>query len=155
MKHKLKCKKYFMFSYQDRLMPHLAVLLDGCSFGSVNLVAVQLFSGEAIDNIMLRLWKFSDFCSRHNVGVAGDDIMFHIQVVNVLHASCEPVRISSKKKPRGQLVRSPAMWLWHYLYINLRAFNTGHTYLYSVRQIHISTWFYKWHKCERYAFACW
>ena len=28
----------------------------------------------------LQLWKFSDFCSRHTVGVAGDDIMFHILV---------------------------------------------------------------------------
>ena len=29
---------------------------------------------------MLRLWTFSDFRSRHIVGVAGDDIMFHILV---------------------------------------------------------------------------
>ena len=28
----------------------------------------------------LWLWKFSDFCSGHTVGVAGDDIMFHILV---------------------------------------------------------------------------
>ena len=28
----------------------------------------------------LRLCKFSDFCSRHTVGVAGHDIMFHILV---------------------------------------------------------------------------
>ena len=37
---------------------------------------------DAIDNVTLRLWKFSDFCSRHTVGVAGDDIMFHILVFN-------------------------------------------------------------------------
>ena len=37
---------------------------------------------DCIDNVTLRLWKFSDFCSRHTVGVAGDDIMFHILVEN-------------------------------------------------------------------------
>ena len=36
---------------------------------------------DGIDNVMLRLSKFSDFCSRHTVGVAGDDIMFHILVI--------------------------------------------------------------------------
>ena len=35
---------------------------------------------DGIDNVTLRLWKFSGFCSRHIVGVAGDDIMFHILV---------------------------------------------------------------------------
>ena len=34
---------------------------------------------EGIDNVTLRLWKFSDFCSTHTVGVAVDD-MFHILV---------------------------------------------------------------------------
>ena len=38
---------------------------------------------DGIDNVTLRLWKFSDFCSRHIVGVAGDDIMFHILVSHV------------------------------------------------------------------------
>ena len=38
---------------------------------------------DGIDNVTLRLWKFSDFCSRHTVGVAGDDIMFHILVAIV------------------------------------------------------------------------
>ena len=37
---------------------------------------------DGIDNVTLRLWKFCDFCSRHIVGVAGDDIMFHILVRN-------------------------------------------------------------------------
>ena len=36
-----------------------------------------------IDNVTLRLWRFSDFCSRHTEGVAGDDIMFHIPVLSV------------------------------------------------------------------------
>ena len=40
---------------------------------------------DGIDNVTLRLWKFSDFCSRHTVGVAGDVIMFHILVIT---ASC-------------------------------------------------------------------
>ena len=35
---------------------------------------------DGIDNVTLRLWEFSDFCSRHIVGVAGDDSMFHILV---------------------------------------------------------------------------
>ena len=35
---------------------------------------------DGIDNVTLRL---SDFCSRHTVGVAGDDIMFGILVVYV------------------------------------------------------------------------
>ena len=34
---------------------------------------------DGIDNVTLR--KISDFCSRHTVGVAGDDIMFNILVV--------------------------------------------------------------------------
>ena len=33
------------------------------------------------DYVMLGLWKFSDFCSRHTVGVAGDAIMYHILVI--------------------------------------------------------------------------
>ena len=39
------------------------------------------WDGDGIDNVTLQLWKFSDFCSRHTVGVASDDIMFHILVV--------------------------------------------------------------------------
>ena len=35
---------------------------------------------DGIDNVTLRPWKFSDFCSRHTVGIAGDDIMFHILI---------------------------------------------------------------------------
>ena len=41
---------------------------------------------DIIDNVTLRLWKFSDFCSRHTVGVAGDDIMFHVLVCRLLTA---------------------------------------------------------------------
>ena len=33
------------------------------------------------DYVMLGLWKFSNFCSRHTVGVAGDAIMYHILVI--------------------------------------------------------------------------
>ena len=40
-----------------------------------------------IDNVTLRLWKLSDFCSRHTVGVAGDDIMFHILVLGLRPAN--------------------------------------------------------------------
>ena len=39
---------------------------------------------DGIDNVTLRLWKFSDLCSRHIVGVAGDDIMFHILVTDCM-----------------------------------------------------------------------
>ena len=43
------------------------------------------WDGEGIDyNVTMRLWKFEDFCSRHTVGVAVDDIMFHILVWVVL-----------------------------------------------------------------------
>ena len=38
---------------------------------------------DGIDNVTLRLCKSSDFCSTHTVGVAGDDIVFHILVCNV------------------------------------------------------------------------
>ena len=35
---------------------------------------------DGID-VTLRLSKFSDFCSKHTVGGTGDDIMFHILVI--------------------------------------------------------------------------
>ena len=45
------------------------------------LSQIQLFLRlDGIDNVTLRLWKLSDFCSRNTVGVAGDDVMFHILV---------------------------------------------------------------------------
>ena len=48
-----------------------------------NYLKYNYFSdGDGIDNATLRLWKFSDFCSRRTVGIAGDDIMFHILVVS-------------------------------------------------------------------------
>ena len=40
------------------------------------------WDGDGIDNVTLRLWKFSDFGSRHTVSAAGDDIMFQILVGN-------------------------------------------------------------------------
>ena len=39
------------------------------------------WDGDGIENVTSRLWKVSYFCSRHTVGIAGDDIMFHILVV--------------------------------------------------------------------------
>ena len=47
---------------------------------------MQLFflDGGGIDNVTLRFWRVSDFCSRHTVGVASDDIMFHILVFVVI-----------------------------------------------------------------------
>ena len=41
--------------------------------------------GDGIENVTSRLWKFSYFCSRHTVGVAGDDIMFHMLVAIYEH----------------------------------------------------------------------
>ena len=38
------------------------------------------WDGDGIENVTSQLWKFSYFCSRHTVGVAGVDIMFHILV---------------------------------------------------------------------------
>ena len=35
---------------------------------------------EGIDDFALLLWEFSDICSRHTVGIAGDDIIYHILV---------------------------------------------------------------------------
>ena len=52
------------------------------------------WDGDGIDNVTLRLWKFSDFCSRHSVGVEGDDIMFHILVSTFIHL---PVMFLSTK----------------------------------------------------------
>ena len=51
--------------------------------------------GDGIDNITLRLWKLSDFYTRHTVGVAGDDIMFHILV----HTVFETLPVSAKSLP--------------------------------------------------------
>ena len=39
--------------------------------------------GDGADNVTWGLWKFSDFCSRHTVGVTDDDIMFHTLVIFV------------------------------------------------------------------------
>ena len=44
-----------------------------------------LSDGDGINNVMLRFWTFADFCSRYIVGVAGDDIMFHILVIKCAH----------------------------------------------------------------------
>ena len=39
-----------------------------------------MVTASKLENVTLRLWKFSNLCSRHTVGVADDDIMFHILV---------------------------------------------------------------------------
>ena len=82
----------FTFSFQDRLIPHLVALLDGffnwkCKFSCriISKMANYLkynyaWYGDGIENVTSRLLKFSYFCSRHTVCVAGDDIMFHIRV---------------------------------------------------------------------------
>ena len=43
------------------------------------------WDGDGIENVTSWHWKFSYFCSRHTVGVAGDDIMFHILVEFYIH----------------------------------------------------------------------
>ena len=40
---------------------------------------------DRIDNVTLQLSKFSDFSSRHTVCIMGDDIMYHILVVNMFY----------------------------------------------------------------------
>ena len=48
---------------------------------------------DGINNVTLRLWKFSDFCSRHTVGVAGD-IMYHILVCFIITCDSEVIMFS-------------------------------------------------------------
>ena len=38
---------------------------------------------DGIDNVMLRLWEFSDFSSGHIVGMVDDGIMYHILIYNI------------------------------------------------------------------------
>ena len=59
-----------------------------------NYLKYNYFWGcDGIDNVTLRLCKFSDFCSRHIVGVAGDDIMFHI-LVHIYSGICQNTMIN-------------------------------------------------------------
>ena len=53
---------------------------------------------DGIDNVTLRLLKFSDFCSRQTVGVAGDDIMFHILVTQTSDSHQFPCQNKTKSK---------------------------------------------------------
>ena len=46
------------------------------------------WDGDVIENVTSRLWKFSYFCSRHTVDIAGDNIMFHILVYKEI---CQPI----------------------------------------------------------------
>ena len=50
--------------------------------------------GDGIENVTSRLWKFSYFCSRRTVGVADDDIMFHILVVYLVKWLRQDLKIS-------------------------------------------------------------
>ena len=86
----------FTFSFQDRLMLHLSAFFGwlfnwkcklSCSVISNianHLKFNHFWDGDGIDDVTLRIWKFSDFCSRHTVSVAGDDIICHILVFVVV-----------------------------------------------------------------------
>ena len=103
MKQKLKCNKWFCYvatamkirlHFQFPWSPDAAFGGPiGCLFNWECKSSCRIISNIAdylkynyfwdchgIDKVTLRLWKFSDFCSRHTVGVAGDNIMFHILV---------------------------------------------------------------------------
>ena len=81
------CQKTISMNYTFRdcrskvnitgLLGDLGTNKQHCKLSQIQL----FFYCDAIDNLTLRLWKFSDFCSRHLVGVVGDDIMFHILVI--------------------------------------------------------------------------
>ena len=63
-----------------------------CSCRMISNIANYLkysyfWDGDGIHYVTLRLWTFSDFSPRHIVGVAGDDIMFHILVISVSAAA--------------------------------------------------------------------
>ena len=103
MKQKLKCKNSYIyvitgtkirFHFQFPRSPDAA--FGGfigcffnwkcqCSYRIIGNVANYLkhcyfLDGDGIDYVTLPLWNFSDFSSRHTVGVAGDDVPFHILV---------------------------------------------------------------------------
>ena len=42
---------------------------------------------DGIDNVTLQFWKFSDFSSRHTVGIAGDDIRYHILALHISYCN--------------------------------------------------------------------
>ena len=66
---------------------------------------------DGIDNVTLRLWKFSDFFSRHTVGVVGDDIIFHILVRTWDCSVCVILDIHRSSSDEGiWLVRSVLQW---------------------------------------------
>ena len=47
---------------------------------SANYVNYNYFCDDGIAKVTLRLWEFSDFSSRHTVGITDDVIMYHILV---------------------------------------------------------------------------
>ena len=65
---------------------------------------------DGIDNVTLRLLKSSDFCWRHTVGVAGDDIMFHILVLYI------------KSPVQCQYFFLFVLWIWkqHSIYLEFK-----------------------------------
>ena len=65
------------------------------------------WDGDVIENVTSRLWKFSYFCSRHTVGVAGDDIMFHILV---------PIKFAGMKKIDRVLTGHNLSWNFNFTF---------------------------------------
>ena len=104
MKQQLKCKKCSYVATATNIRFHFQFPRPpGAAFGGgwllnrkfkfgcriicniANYVECNYFlDDDGIDNVTLRLWKFSEFGSRHIVGVAGDDIMYHI-LVTIYH----------------------------------------------------------------------
>ena len=62
--------------------------------------AIIFLDDDGIDNVTLRLWKFSDFCSRHTLGVAGDDIMHYILVFTMALTNVVCIPINSCATPQ-------------------------------------------------------
>ena len=103
---------------------------------------------DGIDNVTLRLWKFSDFCSRHTVGVAGDGIMFHILVflyfLFLFLSSFVPVLEKEAVSPllitrdnsiaKHYLVFGFSIW---YIYLRLRTTLPGWLEHESMHEVHV------------------
>ena len=68
------------------------------------------WDGDGFENITSRLWKFSYFCSRHTVGVAGDDIMVHILVTYII--ACDQIYISASYN--SSIDYTLFLWLNHW-----------------------------------------
>ena len=76
----------------------------GISSNIANYLKYNYFCySDGINNVMLWLWTFSDFCSRHILGVAGDDIRIHILVVCVVVCLNLPRCLSGRFNYEGQV----------------------------------------------------